>query len=104
MLAEFYGNTITGADGARIVDHRGSCGLYFNNIITGSGSNKFDASQYGTTDNGGSGCNVDIQNIDPRAVTFNTQINNTYAWNNTGQRHNQADDAGRGEYRPLRHR
>ena len=36
MVVEYYGNTLTNTSGYRWVNHRGSWGLFFNNIMTGA--------------------------------------------------------------------
>ena len=80
MVVEYYGNTLTNTSGYRWINHRGSWGLFFNNIMTGANSGSIDASQYGVGDVGGSGCTGDV----PGALGhYTTEINNTYVFNNT---------------------
>ncbi len=71
MVAEAYGNTLlnlTGGYGR--VNHRGSWGLYFNNVAPGGGNFFFEANQYS------SGC-------DAATGDRGCQITNTYTFNNT---------------------
>lgn len=91
MVAEMYGNTILHSAANRTINHRGSWGLFFNNLVStgsdpvnGTGPNVISASQYGIEHAGigGSGCQVDVAGVDAR-VTFLPEINNTYVFNNT---------------------
>lgn len=79
MVAEYYGNTAIGCPSFRIASHRGSRGLFFNNILTGTSVNTLHASQYGTTDTGGSGCTAQIPGS---AGVYIPEINGTYVFNN----------------------
>lgn len=89
MLVEYYGNTIHIAHAGRLYNHRGSWGLYFNNILTGTTPFYFNMSQYDADDIGGSGMTADV----PGAAGFYmTEITNTYVWNVTGN--GTAIDAG----------
>ena len=79
MIVEYYGNTLTNTSGYLWVPHRGSWGLFFNNIMTGSNSGVIEAQQYGVGDIGGSGCTADV----PGATGhYQCEINNTYVFNN----------------------
>lgn len=72
MLVEYYGNALSGMGTYRWVNHRGSWGLFFNNILTGSGGNSIDINQY-------AGC---ASLISP-TPTYTPIVNNTYVFNNT---------------------
>jgi len=80
MIVEFYGNTIAKASCNRTVAHRGSWGLYHNNVITGPGNNVIHALQYGVGDTGGSGCTEQVPGANG---VYRAEINNTYVFNNT---------------------
>src|SRR5262249_45142251 len=60
MLEEIYGNTITNGHGNRLINHRGSWGMYFDNTFTGSGNPKIHIDQYAAGEVNGSGCSADI--------------------------------------------
>ena len=79
MIAEYYGNTITNAHSFRLLNHRGSWGLFYNNIVTGTGAQLINASQYGVGDSGGSGCTTDVPGA---SGVYVCEINNTYVFNN----------------------
>jgi len=83
MITEYYGNTITNWTGYRWIAHRGSWGMYFDNLQTASGGTADIAHmQYGPLSQvaGSSGCTVDV----PGAKgVYTTEINNTYVFNNT---------------------
>jgi hypothetical protein len=70
MISEYYGNTATNCTGYRWINHRGSWGLYFNNIITGTGGLYIDVNQYSDSSDAQTGATGGI-------------VNNTYVWNNT---------------------
>jgi hypothetical protein len=74
MLVEYYANTLSNMGTYRWVHHRGSWGLYFNNILTGSGSNGIQVDQVVT------GCPVYIS---PTPTNYTSQTNNVYIFNNT---------------------
>ena len=74
MLVEYYGNTLMNMGNYRWVHHRGSWGLYFDNILSGSGGNSFEIDQVQT------GC---PDYINPTPTNYTPQTNNTYAFNNT---------------------
>jgi hypothetical protein len=74
MIVEAYGNGCYNATGYRWVNHRGSWGLYFNNLVTGSGGMSLDL--YGVTSPGR--CDSDVG-----AVGYTIEVNNTYFWNNS---------------------
>lgn len=76
MIEENYGNTFTNMGTFRLVDHRGSWGLYFNNILTGAGGNAIQL--YGMSTPGS--CSSDIN---PTPTNYTPQVNNTYFFNNT---------------------
>jgi len=72
MISEYYGNTITNAKGYRWVNHRGSWGLYFNNILTGTGGMGIEANVYSCT-----------ANVPGASGVYKAEVNNTYVFNNT---------------------
>jgi hypothetical protein len=76
MLVEYYGNTLTNMGTYRWVDHRGGWGLFFDNVLTGSGGNSIQL--YGMSTPGS--CPSDIT---PTPTNYNPVVNNTYFWNNT---------------------
>jgi hypothetical protein len=76
MLVEYYGNTLTNMGTYRWVDHRGGWGLFFDNVLTGSGGNSIQL--YGMSTPGS--CPSDIN---PTPTNYNPVVNNTYFWNNT---------------------
>jgi hypothetical protein len=76
MIVEYYGNTLTNMGTYRWVNHRGSWGLLFNNVLTGSGGNSIDL--YGMSTPGS--CPSDIN---PTPVNYNPLVNNSYFFNNT---------------------
>jgi hypothetical protein len=80
MITEFYGNTISNSAGNRAINLRGGWGLFYNNVITGKGINYIQINQYGPSDTGGSGC---TPNVPGATGVYNSQVNNTYAFNNT---------------------
>ena len=80
MVVEYYGNTIRNANTYRILNHRGGWGLFFNNIITGTGAMSLQVNQYAAGDLGGSGCTADAPGA---SGVYRTEVLNTYAFNNT---------------------
>lgn len=76
MIEENYGNTFTNATTYRWIDHRGSWGLFFDNVLTGSGGNSIDI--YGMSTPGS--CPSDIN---PTPTNYNPVVNNSYFFNNT---------------------
>ncbi len=76
MLQERYGNTLTNMGTYRWIDHRGTWGLYFDNILTGSGGNAIDI--YGMSLP--ASCPSDIN---PTPANYNPVVNNSYFFNNT---------------------
>jgi hypothetical protein len=75
MLTEYYGNTLTAYNAySRWVHHRGSWGLYFNNVLTGSGGASIDVDQVPT------GCPADIS---PTPTNYTPQTNTVYVWNDS---------------------
>ena len=75
MVVEYYGNTLTNMGTYRWIDHRGTWGLFFDNVLTGTGGNSIDI--YGMT--GGGSCPSDIS---PTPTNYNPVVNNTYFFNN----------------------
>ena len=79
MISEYYGNTLTNAGGSgtpySVANHRGSWGMFHNNIYTNH-TGAININQYDLPSEGGSGCD---------AVTGVTggQVNNTYTFNCT---------------------
>jgi len=73
MLVEYYGNTLSNMGTYRWINHRGSWGLFFNNILTGTGGNNINMDQY-------TGC---PSQINPTPTNYNPVVNNTYVFNNT---------------------
>jgi hypothetical protein len=76
MVVEYYGNTLTNMGQYRWINHRGSWGLFFNNILTGSGGNSIDIYGMSTP----ASCPSDIS---PTPTNYNPTVNNTYFFNNT---------------------
>jgi hypothetical protein len=76
MLVEYYGNTLSNMGTYRWINHRGSWGMFFNNILTGSGGNSIDL--YGMSIPGS--CPSDIN---PTPTNYSPVVNNTYFFNNT---------------------
>jgi hypothetical protein len=76
MLVEYYGNTLSNMGTYRWINHRGSWGLFFDNILTGTGGNSVDL--YGMSIPGS--CPSDIN---PTPTNYNPLVNNTYFFNNT---------------------
>jgi hypothetical protein len=76
MIVEYYGNTLSNMGTYRWVNHRGSRGLFFDNILTGKGGNSIDlyGMSFPTT------CSSDIN---PTPTNYNPLVNNTYFFNNT---------------------
>ena len=74
MITEYYGNTLTSKAGYRWVAFRGSWGLLFNNIVTGTSGSAMAIMQYDR------GCNSYVKETRPPP---NGEINNTYGFNNT---------------------
>jgi len=74
MMVEYYGNTLSNMGTYRWINHRGSWGMFFNNILTGSGS----IDLYGVST--GASCPSDIS---PTPTNYNPLVNNTYFFNNT---------------------
>ena len=60
----------------RWINHRGGWGMFFDNILTGSGGNSIDL--YGMSTPGS--CSSDIS---PTPTNYNPLVNNTYFFNNT---------------------
>jgi len=78
MIVEYYGNTLTAPSGPQIFqlfNHRGSQGMYHNNVFTGSSTPIISANQYP------GGCNAAVGNGD--GTLYNGEINNTYVFNNS---------------------
>jgi hypothetical protein len=73
MVVEYYGNTLSNMGTYRWVNHRGSWGLFFNNLLTGTGGNGIDMDQY-------AGC---PSQISPTPTNYIPVVNNTYVFNNT---------------------
>jgi len=76
MVVEYYGNTLTNMGTYRWINHRGSWGLFFDNVLTGSGGNSIDLYGMSTP----ASCPSDIN---PTPTNYNPVINNTYFFNNT---------------------
>jgi hypothetical protein len=76
MIEENYGNTLSNMGTYRWMDHRGSWGLFFDNLLTGSGGNSIDL--YGMSTPGS--CPSDIN---PTPTNYTPVVNNTYFFNNT---------------------
>jgi hypothetical protein len=76
MITEYYGNTATNCTGYRWVNHRGSWGLFFNNLAFGSGGMSLDL--YGVTSP--NRCDSDIV---PTPTNYTAEVNNTYFFNNS---------------------
>jgi len=76
MVVEYYGNTLSNMGTYRWINHRGSWGMFFDNILTGSGGNEIDL--YGMSIPGS--CPSDIN---PTPTNYNPLVNNTYFFNNT---------------------
>ena len=76
MIVEYYGNTLTNMGQYRWMDHRGTWGLFFNNLLTGSGGNSIDI--YGMSTPGS--CPSDIN---PTPTNYSPVVNNSYFFNNT---------------------
>ena len=74
MIVEYYGNTLTNGKGQRWLSHRGSWALFHNNLLTGSGAQAINMSQYDK------GCN---NVVDATWPLPNAEINNTYVFNDT---------------------
>lgn len=72
MLVEFYGNTASNCKGYRWINHRGSQGLFFNNILTGTGGNEIDINLYNCT-----------SEVPGASGIYQVEVNNTYCFNNT---------------------
>jgi hypothetical protein len=74
MIFEFYGNTVSFHNGYRYINHRGSWGIFFNNI--GSGTGNIQVNQYSD------GCDEAVLGSDGGVASFSSEIQNTYFWNN----------------------
>lgn len=72
MLVEYYGNTASNCGGYRWINHRGGWGLFFNNIITGSGGMGIDINTYN--------CTAEVPGA---SGAYTVEVNNTYNFNNT---------------------
>jgi hypothetical protein len=72
MISEYYGNTITNSSGYRWINHRGSWGMFFDNIMIGNNMG-IEADQY-------VGCTSDVPGS---TGVYRPEINNTYVFNNT---------------------
>lgn len=81
MIAEWYGNTVSNSAGNIVILHRGTWGLYHNNIITGTGANLIIAQQYGSASTV-PGCQSNVEAV-TGPLNFSTVLENTYAFNNT---------------------
>jgi hypothetical protein len=75
MPVEQYGNTYTNAGQYRWINHRATWGLFFDNILSGSGGNSIDL--YGMSTPGA--CPSQIS----PTPNFDPTVNNTYFFNNT---------------------
>lgn len=75
QVVEYYGNSCVNSSGYRSINHRGSKGLFFNNIFTGSGTLSMDL--YGVITGGR--CMTDVT----PTPTYNGDVNDTYFFNNT---------------------
>jgi hypothetical protein len=84
FVVEYYGNTITTFSGFRIINHRGSWGIYHNNFVFGSSNPGINMSQYD------GGCNALVDATWPPP---NAEINNTYVFNNSVNGTNTSADA-----------
>lgn len=94
MIVEDYGNTLSNMGTFRWINMRGSWGLFFDNILTGSGANTIDL--YGMSS--GASCPSDIN---PTPVGYNPLVNNTYFFNNTqGGTNTLASPFGGGSGKP----
>lgn len=76
MSAEYYGNTLSNMGTYRWMDYRGTQGLMFDNISTGSGGNSVDIYGMSTP----ASCASDVN---PAPANYNPVINNSYFWNNS---------------------
>jgi len=76
MISEYYGNTIANAGTYRWINDRSGWGIFFDNMLTGSGGNSIDL--YGISTPGS--CPSDIS---PTPTNYNPAVNNSYFWNNT---------------------
>jgi hypothetical protein len=74
MIVEFYGNSASNCTGYRWIHHRGGWGLFFNNIVSGSGGMDIGVSAYS------GGCTADVLGA---LGNYKTEVNNTYFFNNT---------------------
>jgi hypothetical protein len=102
MITEFYGNTVVNANASnRYITHRGSWGLYFNNIFSGDHAGGIQATMYGLGSDignpGSSGCQDAVEAVVANLTAgeldygttitpplpFSTSIENTFAFNNT---------------------
>ncbi len=93
MIVEYYGNTFVNTTGYRWFAHRGSWGLYHNNILTGANSGTIAMMQYGyicydphanppiNVCPYGGGCTSQWPSI--QAAGLHTEVANTYVFNNT---------------------
>ena len=80
MIVEYYGNTLANFNGFRLVNHRGSWGLFHNNSATGAGGMAIHMSQYAVGDSGGSGMTAQVPGASGNYIA---EINNTHVFNNT---------------------
>jgi hypothetical protein len=69
MISEYYGNTLSGGDGYRWINHRGGWALFFNNIMTTTGSMWIEMHQY--------------EGSVAETGAPSEQVDETYVWNNT---------------------
>lgn len=76
MIEEYYGNTLSNMGTYRWIDHRGTWGLFFNNILTGPGGNSIEIYGMSTA----ASCASDIN---PSPSNYTPVINNSYFFNNT---------------------
>jgi len=76
MVVEYYGNTLINMGTYRWVNHRGGWGMFYDNVLTGSGGNSIDL--YGMSTPGS--CPSDIS---PTPLNYNPVVNNSYFFNNT---------------------
>jgi hypothetical protein len=83
MIIEAYGNALSSMGTYRWINHRGSWGLFFDNVLSGSGANSIEYNQYQGCGNG---------DINPDPTNYTPYVNNTYAFNNTqgGTNHTMA--------------
>jgi hypothetical protein len=86
MIEEAYGNSLNNMPQFRWINHRGSWGLFFNNVLTGSGGDVINI--YGMSTN--LSCPSDISGSGNTPVNYNPVVNNSYFFNNTQNGTNNA--------------